>query len=140
MDTDDLAVAVLSDLMGYIEAEVESIVFDDYMRDLRKGKPNAMGKYASRMSAVKTVPPSIVDGKWESSIDIPYKAPTRGGEYKQRRSVEYTRNPSSGKYGVSASYGIGRLTSMVDRVVEKGVLRLADDKKAVQVKIIREKI
>ena len=140
MDVDDLAVSILEDMQYYIESEVEAIVFKEYMRDLRRSPSTAMGTYSARMAAVVSIPPAIVDGKWSASIEIPYKAPTRGGEYRSSRRMEYKRNDATGAYRVSASYGRDRLTSMVDKVVETSVLRLATDKGAGYVKIVREKI
>lgn len=140
MDIDDLAVRVLNDLTWYIEGSVEDVIFKDYMKDLRRGSSTAIGKYSARMSAISRSEPSFVDGHWQVYIDIPYKAPTRGGEYKKSRRVEYTRNPETGKYRLSASYGRDRLTSMVDKVIEEGVMKLAGESDAAHVKIIREKI
>lgn len=140
MDVDDLAVRVLNDLTWYIEGNIEDVIFSDYVKELRRGSPSAMGKYSARMAVINRSEPIFVDGHWQAYIDIPYKAPTSGGEYKKSRRVEYTRDDSTGKYRVTGSYGINRLTSTVDKVVEKSIMKLASESDAVYVKIVREKI
>ena len=100
-----------------------------------------MAEYAERMGAMSMTPPSMVGGNWEATLEVPYKSPfgKRGFEYRKSRRVNYEAT-ESGMYEVAGSYGIGRKTSSMDRMITNAVLSFCHGHEVKKVIIIREKI